>query len=276
MTLHDSPLDSPTRCAAIYALRPPDIEGSINVKEARFLHGLLVSRAPGRVAEIGTCSGLSTAVMGDALLMLNGADGGSRQVYSYDLMEQLYFDASRAVGFFVSLMPQPVQDAVTLRTGCTALNVGEDFAAGSLEFLMIDANHAHPWPCLDLLVCLPLLADDATVCLHDINLPLLQPSHAVHGAKLAFDALSLEKEFCEPTGGVRNMGAVRLAGRRDAVRAELLACIREHDWETRVDKKWLESASFLDALRDSWNAAERRLKTGLLQKILSRATRLFG
>jgi hypothetical protein len=60
------------------------------------------------------------------------------------------------------------------------------------------------------------------------------------------------------------------------VRAELRACIREHDWETRVDKKWLESASFLDALRDSWTAAERRLKTGLLQKILSRATRLFG
>ena len=261
---------SAERCKEIYARRPPEIEGSINEKEARFLHALLLGKAPARCAEIGTCSGLSTAVMADALVLLNQEDGGNRRAISYDLLDHLYFDATRKVGFFLDSMPEPVRAAAELRTGCTALQLKEDFSEAALDFLMVDANHAHPWPCLDLLVALPLLARNVVICLHDINLPLNNPKHQVFGAKLAFDALPLEKQYCEPIKGrVPNMGAVELADQRDAVRDALSECVQTHPWETIVDKDWLRQAGLLEEFHASHRANTTRLRPGLLRRLFT-------
>lgn len=267
---------SAARCAEIYSLRPGEVQGSINLKEARFLHALIRTHAPDLTAEIGVCSGLSTAVMADALHHLNEADGQTRRLVSYDLMERLYYDPQREVGYFLSFLPAALRDLVTLRLRCTALHLREDFAPGTLDFLMIDANHAHPWPCLDLLVTLPLLRDGALVAMHDINLPLVNPAYPTHGAKHAFDALPLDKTYCEPLKNkVPNMGAFHIPVDRAPLRDELLKCAREHPWEDTVDEAWLKAAGLFEDLREAWTTNGQRRSKEQRRNWLTPLKRLF-
>lgn len=248
------------RCDALYALKPEGLKGSINIWEARFLHARILERMPDQMVEIGTCSGLSTAVIGDALAVLDAAHGGSRSAISYDNSDTCFFDRSKPVGYFLALAPEEARCRVQVRTGCTALNLKDDIAPDALPLVFIDAAHNHPWPCLDLWVSLDYLKNDGEVCFHDVNLPLANPNFPTYGVKYLFDALILDKRYADPVPGrVSNMGSATLANNKDQVREQLLACIAQHPWETAVDRTWLEAAGIFPLIEASWKENTKRL-----------------
>lgn len=250
---------SALRCDAIFARKPEGLKGSINIWEARFLHRRILEHAPDQVVEIGTCAGLSTAVMGDALALLDAALGGRRAAVSYDNSTTCFFDNSKPVGYFLEGEPEDIRARVRVRTGCTALNLADDVAPESLPLLFIDASHSHPWPCLDLWAALPFIREDGEICFHDVNLPLANPLYPTYGVKFLFDALILDKRYADPVPGrVSNMGSVTLAANKDQIREQILACIRRHPWETRVDRAWLEQAGVFSSIEDCWQENEAR------------------
>jgi len=248
------------RCEAIYARKTAAVKGSINVLEAHFLQQRILARRPACVVEIGTCAGVSTAVIADALMLINRVDGGERRVLSYDLLDRYFFDKSLEVGFFLKEMPEALNGCITLRTGCTALDVGADVARDSLEFVFIDASHQHPWPCLDLWAVLPYVRDDAELCFHDVNLPLANPKYPSYGVKYLFDTLILDKRYAEPIAGrVSNMGSVLLAGNKGQVREQIIRAIETYPWECSVERAWLEKAGIWERVGACWEANEGQL-----------------
>lgn len=247
------------RCDAIFARKPADLKGSINIWEARFLHGRLLERVPEQVVEIGTCAGLSAAVIGDALAVLDAAHGGNRTAISYDNSETCFFDRTKPVGYFLAEAPEEIRARVRVRTGCTALNLADDVAPASLPLLLIDASHSHPWPCLDLWASLPYLREDGEVCFHDVNLPLANPNFPTYGVKYLFDTLILDKRYADPVPGrVSNMGSATLAGNKDQVREQIVDCMQRYPWETAVDRAWLEAAGIFSSIETAWNENQSR------------------
>ncbi len=254
---------SKLRCETLFSLKPADLRGSINLPESRFLHQRILARVPDRVVEIGTCSGLSTAVIADALTVLDAAVGGERKVITYDNSTTCFFDRSKSIGYFLKQVPEDVRGRVTIRANCTSLNLHEDIPPGTVPFLFIDASHCHPWPSLDLLVALPLLHDEAEICFHDVNLPLANPQFPDFGVKYLFDSLILDKRYADPIAGrVSNMGSVRLARNKDQVRKQIIACIESYPWEKLVPREWLVASGVYAEIEACWAANATRLNPG--------------
>jgi hypothetical protein len=251
---------SKQRCEALFALRPTDLKGSINLPESCFLHKRILAHDPDQVVELGTCSGFSTAVIADALAVLDSVFGGTRKVLSYDNSTTCFFDRSKPVGYFLEYVPEEVISRGHIRTNCTSLDLRQDIPPNSLRFLFIDASHCHPWPSLDFLMALPFLDADAEVCFHDVNLPLANPRFPDFGVKYLFDSLVLDKCYADPIKGrVSNMGSVTLARNREQVWEQILSCIRTYPWEKLIQREWLVSAGIFSEIEDCWELNAKRL-----------------
>lgn len=231
----------------IYAAKPESITGYIDREEALFLSALILEQSPSTVAEIGTAAGVSSAVIAGAVQLLAQANGRAPAFRSFDLMERCYFDKTKPTGFFVAECTPELVEWVAFSRGVTVAELGRYFQPGGLDFLFIDANHKHPWPSLDLLVALPYLADDATVCLHDVNLPLVNPNFPSWGVKHLFDAVTVDKRYSAGVRGrIPNMGAFRLHDKKRMVRHQVTELVRTIPWEHTVDSDWLNRVGLGD------------------------------
>jgi len=201
--------DHTAAAAALRAMfHPPAwVQGGISSQDAVFLLELVRATAPYRIVELGVAAGTSSAVL---LFALDRAteDIDSGELYSLDVRETCYFDASRQTGAAVAEM-YPAHRAAWLRDtdpiGARRFSVDRWVAVFDLAF--IDATHDHPCPLLDLLYLAPALRPRAWVALHDIDLPNLDPNEG-SGAMWLFEAWPFTK--FRPLSGVSNIGAVQL------------------------------------------------------------------
>ena len=125
---------------------------AIDGVDLTFIYNGMIAKKPKQIVEIGCCTGLSTALMA---LMLD--EIGPGRIDSYDMLDHVYFDPTKEVGYLINELAPDTQTKITVRTGKTSVDVAKDFAPNSIDFCFIDANHAHPWPTLDTLCVLPLL-----------------------------------------------------------------------------------------------------------------------
>jgi predicted O-methyltransferase YrrM len=214
---------------ALYARKPEWAKGTISQLDARYLHRRAVESGADTAVEIGTASGVSTAVLCHALSTVHD----DFRVYSYDLRPTYYLDDSRAVGDAArTMLPPDLVPHITFRSPATAGTVAEEFGRRSLELVFIDANHLHPWPAFDLLTILDLLAPEAEVILHDINLPVRHPEHPHWGVKHVFDGLDARKET--DVGHLPNIGSVWVASDRRAMRRQLRRLVDALPWECEI------------------------------------------
>ncbi|MDX2017307.1 MAG: class I SAM-dependent methyltransferase [Planctomycetota bacterium] len=163
------------------AFKPPAwVQGGVFLEDAVFLADLIAALSPARIVEIGTCSGVSTALMlrarrwlglPDAARSDAGPETGSSSpaIVSFDVTDWLYFDPTRLVGSAIASLASGADAGIELRRG-TALDAGRELAPGSVELALIDADHRHPHPCADLAMLAPALAPGAWVAIHDVNL----------------------------------------------------------------------------------------------------------
>ena len=223
---------------AVYSKRPSWVKGSISLSDAAFLHDRALRSGVDTVVEIGTASGVSTAVLCDAV----ARNAGEYTVVTYDISPTFYGDRRRRTGSAaMEMLPADQMAHVKLRNPATALDVRDDYPEDSLGFVFIDAAHKHPWPCLDLLAVLPSLQPGAEVVLHDINLPLINPEWQVWGVKYLFDELDLEKH-ADPASDTPNIGSIVVPDDKELLRRQVVATMEAHDHEVEVAAETLSLA----------------------------------
>ena len=216
-------------CDDVYGARPPWVAGTISLSDARYLCQRLLDRGDGAVIEIGTASGVSTAIMRNAL-------EPAVDLFTYDIATQFYAAPERRTGEAAdTMLPQDLVERITFRSPATAEDVGADHAPNSVGFLFLDANHNHPWPVLDLLAVLDQLRPGAEVVLHDVNLPLRAPDFPAWGVKWLFDELDVDKQLDGDDDGLPNIGSFVVPNDKERLRDQLLRILFACRCEAEVE-----------------------------------------
>lgn len=230
--------------------RPPGwARAGVSLTDAAFLYAMARLVEPERAIEIGTCAGVSTAVLAAAV-----ADGHGRRgergprilVEAFDIHPFCYFDRSRRVGSAIREMTPDLVNRVRVHTHADAAEGAQRLAPERFSFGLIDADHRHPCPTADVLALAPILLPGAWIVLHDIDLPGVAERHQQrtgegvdwfeHGAKRLFEGWPFER--VAPAAVVDqdgllvppNIGAIRLPQR--ALTPRDLKDVIELPWET--------------------------------------------
>ena len=193
--------------------KPADILEKIGEHKAEmsplqhgFLCGLLKEYRPKKVLEIGVSAGGTTAVI---LNCLQEAEIKS-EMYSVDLLNNYYLDTTKKVGYQVDDAKEYLSnlDQHHLLLGnvipCFLDEIGKD-----IDFLIIDTMHILPGEILDFIVCLPYLAPNAIVVLHDIALNHSFANGNEYATKVLFDTVVADKFLCLDEG-YPNIGAFQI------------------------------------------------------------------
>ncbi len=198
--------------------------------ELAFMWDVIEASRPTSLVEIGTASGVSTAMLTAGACELCGDDA---MVYSFDIATECYFDRGRPLASAIAEMAPDLVDRVRLFAGANAMDAASCFPVGGVDFAFIDGEHGHPAPTLDLLAMVHALKPGAWVVLHDIELSNF--SEDVEGVSWA-DSSGAARLFArwpfekvQPTGATRadrNLGAIRMPGDPDEAIPHLLANLK--------------------------------------------------
>lgn len=220
-------------CDRVYGARPEWVTGSISHHDARFLFGRALRARADVLIEVGTASGVSTAILCHAAAKASagGEIGSDFRVHAYDISKKFYADQTKDVGDATrEMLDEELLEHIVFHAPATAATVREEHADDSIGFAFIDGSHKHPWPVLDLLAMLVSLRPGGEVVLHDINLPQVTPDVPTRGAQLLFDDLDLEKE-ADSGSPIPNIGAITVPDDKAGLREQLLAMLEKHEWE---------------------------------------------
>ena len=232
--------DHRTVCDAVYTSRPGWVAGTISHPDARYLFARVIAALADPTIEVGTASGVSTAIIATALDV--GSSAAPRRpaprLLTYDISPVFYADPSHRTGDAARKMVGREQlDRVTFREASAAA-LTDEHGSDAIGFMFLDANHQHPMPALDLLAALDALQPGAEVALHDINLPRMRPDFADWGAKYVFDGLDVEKHI-DADVELPNIGSVIVPDDKADLRDQLLELVYAHPWEIEVAPDYL-------------------------------------
>ena len=183
---------------------PAWVEGGISGGDAAFLLELVARVQPVRVLEIGVAAGTSSAAL---LYALDQLPGG-RELISADIRGACYFDPARPTGAAVAAMYPQHRAQWQLDVHTDGRRLRQSLPAASIDLILIDADHRHPWPLLDVLHLAPSAAPGAWIALHDIRLPELYPQYPHYGPLRLFRAWP--GATVAGAGDAANIGAVQL------------------------------------------------------------------
>jgi hypothetical protein len=214
--------------------RPPGwVQGHISLHDAAFVDGMIRELRPECMIEVGVASGCSSAVMLRSLLGL----GGDRQLHSFDIAAMCYFDTSRPVGSAVNEMGIEADDMWHLYPRNVAADAAVRLEGMQAALAFVDGDHRHPFPTLDCLALLPVLADDAWIILHDIALARRSRGRFPYvGPQVLYEGWPGEKRSDKEA---ENIGAIRLPGDRARARDWLLELLNVQ-WEQFVSDDRLD------------------------------------
>lgn len=221
--------------------------GAISRHDARFLYETLRREKPHSILEIGVASGFSSAFILAALENLGLANS---KLVSIDTAETCYFDPAVPVGRVVHECGLKT-DSWQLHTGWDVSNLHQFARAQTYDLVFIDGHHAHPYCTLDFVSVLPLIEEHSTICIHDINLPTLYPSHPEWGPSLLFH--NWPGSTTAAIEDVPNIGAMH-PGQWEDEWIETCRSILRLPWDIEVPECYLEKLA--DALATS-PASER-------------------
>ena len=85
---------------------------AIDGVDLTFIYNGMIETKPKQIVEIGCCTGLSTALMA---LMLD--EIGPGQIDSYDMVDRVYFDKSKEVGYLIKELAPNTQTKITVKNG---------------------------------------------------------------------------------------------------------------------------------------------------------------
>ncbi len=219
--------------------RPVWVQGAITVSEMEFLYNSILHAKPKNIVEVGVASGNSTATILKAMADLRSVyPKYTPHLHAFDIVSYCYFDKNIAVGQAVDEMIPEEKDHLSLHNHHSVLDFYRIIEKGSIDFLFIDANHNHPWPCIDLFYALPYLSRQAVVCFHDINLPYCFPEFPCWGVKYLFDHIKAKKTIIEaekPNIGLFTMGSTS----SKAIAKTIDHVLNTYEWQTEIPQAFL-------------------------------------
>jgi len=210
--------------------------GTIEPTEAAVLATVVSTLRPRLLVEIGTASGVSTAVLATAA----EHTGGDWELHTLDAMETCYFDSTRVVGQ-AALELLGGQHNIFFHRSCTNLDVQRILGEREIDFVFIDASHASPWAAADLLSVLPGLRVGAVVALHDLQLPFKAGYAHQNGARDLFRTWSGQK-WVEPSAP--NLGLLRFTDLGQAL-TDIATCLQS-DWDAPRTSETTERVNDFD------------------------------
>jgi predicted O-methyltransferase YrrM len=216
------------------AYHPPSwATGYISRGDARFLYEMIEDLRPAKILEIGVASGVSTVLLLETLEALTL----DAHLYSFDIEDRYYARKDLRLGehIFERFGEAPEQLSLNPRVSSMELTPRLlEIAREPVDFTFIDAEHSHPWPCLDLLAILKAVKPGSWVALHDINLPNLAPEFQCYGPLRLFGSWPGERRVFVDGAEKANIGAIKLfdtvAENVDAI----LAVLRQK-WDVHVN-----------------------------------------
>ena len=228
----------------VYASRPDWATGHISRHDARFLFQRVLDSAPEVVIEIGTATGLSTAILchGAKMAAAGSAHPLAFEVHSYDISTRFYANREKRVGDAArEMLDSELLEHISFHAPATASMAREQHDRDRLGSPSSDAAHKHPWPVLDLLAMLPCLRPGANVLLHDIHLPQLVEENKVFGAQWLYEGLDVEKES-DRDAPLPNIGGITIPDDKTRLRGQLLALMDAHEWEVEPSPEQIRIA----------------------------------
>ncbi|MBR1831856.1 MAG: class I SAM-dependent methyltransferase [Ruminiclostridium sp.] len=177
-------------------------------RDLRFLCGLLRDKMPKKVVEIGVAAGFTTNVILTCLHDLKC----NCDMYSVDYSKYYYRDMTKETGF----LTQSIPDNIKYRKyfGNIIAEFIDDICSDNkkIDFLIIDTTHSVPGEIIDFIVCLPYLADECIVVLHDVGLNHLSNGMPYqYATRLLFDSATGVKYFEDnTTDEIDNIAAIKI------------------------------------------------------------------
>lgn len=237
--------------------------GAIREDDARFLHSLIVESQPRSAVEIGVASGCSSVVILEALEATGTGPVDDVWLHAFDVTTECYFAPSIPTGAAVAELVPHLVPRYAFTQG-DALTARRRLSGQRVELAFVDGNHYHPWPAVDVMALLPVLAPQAWIVLHDINLPNISVrSLRGYGPEYLYARWPFEKR----RGGFGdNVGAIRLPHDLrdlDSLWPEVLGL----PWETalpddvcdalQIDARPVEESERVESLRNIGRAARQ-------------------
>ncbi len=226
--------------------KPDWAKGTISREDAAFLFDMVTALRPRNLAEIGVASGVSTVFLST---LLSDRFPESR-LYACDKLRHFYDDPAKPVGAFLSELFGRIPNNLTLEPGVSSAGIrASSRRPERFDFVFLDANHDHPWPCLDLLSLLDIVQPGTWVVLHDVRLPLIVKESTGFGPLYLFRNWPGQKKL--QAGPNANIGAIRLFDDPLESAAALLR-ILELPWARAVQApEWRSAAAALENLDGS-------------------------
>lgn len=214
--------------AALDAMyRPPSwATGYVSGSDAAFLAEMIAAVRPRLMVEIGVASGASSAAILQALDALPHPQ--NRVLLSCDVRATCYFDEAYETGQACRGMYPAPKAGWQREFASDARQLREILASGSVDLTFIDANHAHPWPLLDLLHTTAFAKPGSWVVLHDIDLPVQHPEYQVFGPRWLFGAWPFNK--VKGVGRWTSIGAVQIPDNLSQLVSPALSLL-DRPWE---------------------------------------------
>ena len=212
--------------------------GSPTKDELEFLVESIIEKKPKLMLELGVAAGCSTVCILKTLSQLENVS----ILHSVDSLDYYYKDDSKPVGFLVDAIDPDLKNNWILHVQNSSLDISNILNdQEKIDYLFIDAGHSHPWASIDLLAVLPFLEDDAIVCFHDINLPLVYPHIQEWGPKWLFDELRCWKRVQVPSDGFlhSNIGLIKIDD-KDSIEESIKKVIHSKPWQTIIDDEHLK------------------------------------
>jgi len=149
--------------------RQAQYPGTIGPSDYFFLTALISILAPKRVAEIGTLTGFSAAIIAAALRRQHGKDSAS-WIDTIDVRRKCLIDETRPTGFEIAESFPELASMIRVHIPYDSAVISKLAGRDELQIVFIDADHRHPLPLLDLLRVAPYIARGGWIVLHDIQL----------------------------------------------------------------------------------------------------------
>lgn len=206
-------------------------------QDARFLFRKALIAGTTVAVEVGTGSGFSTVILCHAQDTLSkaGVIGRDFAVVSCDRADRVGGGTGKKIGDAArELLPPALLEHISFRNPEVAANLRDSFGRDEVGFMFLDANHRHPWPTLDLLGALDVLAPGAIVVVHDINLKGAGSEDLARGAEYLFDGLDEPNDVPHDEGVAPNIGSFAIPRDKDRLRDQLLRILFDHQWEAIV------------------------------------------
>ncbi len=177
-----------------YRRRPPDIQAQLSPGDLAFLEAYIAAIQPNTVIEVGVASGFSSAFILSS--MSRWSTGPTHKVISFETSDVVFWNDQLATGFVVEQLPDAQRVNWDFRLGKTLLDLQEDLGniKGSI-LALVDGEHCHPCPLIDVLVLINALPPESWILLQDIRL----------SERLIGDALRLNSD---PMPGLMGPGLV--------------------------------------------------------------------